>query len=724
MRLASPQQSSLPEAAPWPRDRTWAVGMLVTLSAVLLLAMVSVSLAPPGSRVAAWWPAAGLSVALVALTRPGRRWLALSGLTAASLLGNYLAGRPVEVALGFTAANVTEAAIVAWWISTGRRGPPRMSSIDDFWRLVVATVLGAATAGLLAGVTVAVLQDGSLLLTWRAVLASHAAAVLTIVPLALWPPSAAGRPHPAETALQTVALTVTLVLAFGPLQTLPVAFLPLPFLVWGAYRLGPRVAALQLLGAGVITSVLTTAGRGPFALLVEAWGAPPEMIGTILQANLLAYALVTLPLALTARAGQRALSEARRSGSTLSSVMAATTGTSIIGTDASGQVTFFNVGAERLLGRRAADVVGRVSPEVFHDPLEIRDRAEELGIAPGFGAVTHAVAHGEELDVRDWTYLRSDGSRVTVSLRVSPRFDDHRQLVGYLGVAEDVTERRRVEHSLRETLERERQVVERLAHLDQVKTDFVASVSHELRTPITSVVGYLEIILGGDAGPIPERQRRLLDRVDRNARRLLGLIEDLLTLSRIEAGTFELVPRPVDLTTVLENALEALEGHRAASGAELRVEVPGTPLVIDGDGDQLERVVINLVSNALKFTPSPGEVTLGLAAASEGAVLTVSDTGVGIPEVEQVHLFERFFRASTAADRATPGTGLGLSIVRTIVTAHGGDIVCDSAPGRGTTFTVHLPRQQTGAAQLPQQRGEAQRARATRPSSQTGPSDS
>ncbi|MFF5186194.1 ATP-binding protein [Streptomyces sp. NPDC000345] len=239
--------------------------------------------------------------------------------------------------------------------------------------------------------------------------------------------------------------------------------------------------------------------------------------------------------------------------------------------------------------------------------------------------------------------------------------------------------------------ERETRLVDKLRALDKAKSDFLSTVSHELRTPLTSIVGYIELLKDEETGPLTPAQRHMLDVVDRNANRLRALIEDLLTLSRIESGAFNSRKEPVDLVRLVTSAADAVRPAAEAASVTLETHCPSRPLVLQADSDQLDRVLMNLLSNAVKFTPKGGKVTVRADAWDGDAVLTVSDTGIGIPAEEQERLFQRFFRASNATDAAIPGTGLGLTIVRTIVANHGGEMEVDSAEGRGTTFTARLP---------------------------------
>ncbi len=238
--------------------------------------------------------------------------------------------------------------------------------------------------------------------------------------------------------------------------------------------------------------------------------------------------------------------------------------------------------------------------------------------------------------------------------------------------------------------EREQQLVARLQELDTAKTDFMSTVSHELRTPLTSIAGYLEMLRDEDAGAVTPAQDRMLDVIARNTVRLRALIEDLLILSRIEGGTFRTARKTVDLAELVDNALVAVAPSAAKASVGVHTDVRG-PLRLRADADQLDRVLMNLLSNAVKFTPADGTVTVTARCEQDEVLLTVADTGMGIPLAEQQALFARFFRASNAVHQAIPGTGLGLAIVRTIIDNHNGSIEVQSTEGAGTAVTVRLP---------------------------------
>ncbi|MFC8504197.1 sensor histidine kinase [Pedococcus sp. NPDC057267] len=309
---------------------------------------------------------------------------------------------------------------------------------------------------------------------------------------------------------------------------------------------------------------------------------------------------------------------------------------------------------------------------------------------------------------RDWTWLTSDGRRIVVDHTTSRIVDPSGQVTGFLTVAEDVTQRREADLATAQALAREREAVEELTALDRTKTDFLSAVSHELRTPLASVLGYTELLEDGGAGPLSPRQREVVSRIDRNGRRLLALIEDLLVNSRIEAGQLDLARVPCDLVPVVEGVWEAAVVQAQHRDLDLRLDLPEGPVVVEGDPAGLERVVANLLSNAVKFTPDGGRVELVLSVEAQVDVevpgsgsppeevaptarITVRDNGIGIPRGDHGQVFRRFYRSTAATDRAVPGAGLGLSIVKAVVDGLGGTVAVQSKEGDGSTFTVRLP---------------------------------
>ena len=230
----------------------------------------------------------------------------------------------------------------------------------------------------------------------------------------------------------------------------------------------------------------------------------------------------------------------------------------------------------------------------------------------------------------------------------------------------------------------------RLMELDRLKDEFVGMISHDLRTPLTSITGYVELLRDEETGPLNDEQRTFLEVVARNSDRLLHLVNDLLFVARLESGRLELEREELDLGEVAADTVENARPQAATKRLTLSFEGNGPALVL-GERARLARLLDNLVSNAIKFTPEEGRVSVRVSTVADSVLLEVSDSGIGIPEEERVHLFERFFRSSGAVARQIPGTGLGLYISKAIAEAHEGNIDAESNDGLGTTFRVQLP---------------------------------
>jgi signal transduction histidine kinase len=221
---------------------------------------------------------------------------------------------------------------------------------------------------------------------------------------------------------------------------------------------------------------------------------------------------------------------------------------------------------------------------------------------------------------------------------------------------------------------------------EQHKRDLISMVSHDIRTPLSSVIGFTALLLERDFPP--EEQRRYLEIVDQQARRLASLAGDFLDVQLLEGGGITLDRDPFDLVDAVREQTHLFFSHLDTHDVEL--DVPGSPVVVNGDRDRVAQVIDNLVSNAIKYSPDGGVVTVSLSLDGSSAVLAVTDPGIGIADGDRDRIFEKFFRAEEAA-AATGGTGLGLAVAREIVESHGGAISVRSKPGSGSTFTVTLP---------------------------------
>jgi len=287
----------------------------------------------------------------------------------------------------------------------------------------------------------------------------------------------------------------------------------------------------------------------------------------------------------------------------------------------------------------------------------------------------------------EWRIRRGDGELTDIEA-VSTDLLENPSVNGIVVTLRDITERKKLELGLK------RQVSE-LEELDRIRSDFVATVSHELRTPLTSIIGEVELLREGERGELTECQDHGVDVIGRNSDRLLTLINDLLTLSHIETSVLNLHRTPTAVASLVDSVLSQVEPAATAKSVAISMTChPGTGTVLV-DSEQLDRALLNLLTNAVKFTPAGGDVALEAWREDGDLVFRVSDNGLGIPEDEQDRLFTRFFRSSIATHLAIQGTGLGLVIVKRIVEEHGGSIAVVSAPDIGTTVTIRIPAEDT-----------------------------
>ncbi len=298
--------------------------------------------------------------------------------------------------------------------------------------------------------------------------------------------------------------------------------------------------------------------------------------------------------------------------------------------------------------------------------------------------VSAALESGEGFSIH-YRVLHPDGTVLNLHSIGRPVFDDQGRLIKFVGTSQDVTERIQLEDQLRDQYKQ-------LVKLDQLKSNFVNSVTHELRTPLTSIMGYAEFLEDEIGGPITAEQRVFLDQIQHGARRLEYLLNDLLDFARLEAGTFTLKLAPADLCARIVEVIASLKPQADASRLVVELFLPDPPLELDMDAQRIGQVLTNLLSNALKFSPVGGTITVSACRQGERVRCEIRDHGPGITEEDMPRLFQRFSQLEEGV-RMGKGTGLGLSISKALVEAHGGAIGVSSTPGVGSTFWFELPVQ-------------------------------
>ncbi len=366
-----------------------------------------------------------------------------------------------------------------------------------------------------------------------------------------------------------------------------------------------------------------------------------------------------------------------------------TSGEAIFGQTLDGVITSWNSSAEDLFGYCAKEAIGQSFSLILsadHPRQEILDQ----------------IAAGKTVKDHDTTRVRKDGSFIEASVTISPIPDRTGKIVGASTVAHDITELKRMTRELLsqhdELLQERNRLVESnmaLEEANRARGQFVATMSHELRTPLASIIGFSEMLLEDviPAGWSPEQQSNL-ESILHNSEHLLELINDVLDLSKIETGRIVLNANTVDVRELLSSVAEEIQSLALSRHLYLRTRVEEGIDCLETNALKIRQILLNLVSNALKFTEQGG-VTLSATRVSlqgqEAIAFVVQDTGIGIPSDIQAHIFEAFYQADMSFTRKVGGTGLGLAIVSQLTTLLGGTITVDSTPGQGSTFTVTLP---------------------------------
>ncbi|MBW4461853.1 MAG: PAS domain S-box protein [Nodosilinea sp. WJT8-NPBG4] len=348
--------------------------------------------------------------------------------------------------------------------------------------------------------------------------------------------------------------------------------------------------------------------------------------------------------------------------------------------DLNGIVTKWNAGAERLLQYSEAEIIGHKNRIIFTPEDRQQGRAEqELQIA-----LTQGRAENER-----W-HLRKDRSRFWGSGLVMPLQDEAGNVQGFVKIMQDKTTQRQAEAEREQLLQREQAARETAERANQIKDEFLAVLSHELRSPLNPILGWTQLLQKGKLDAT--RQREALATIERNAKLQIQLIEDLLDISRIMQGKLSLTVASVRLTSVITAAVETVRLAAEVKNIQILLDLTPGSVLVTGDAARLQQVVWNLLTNAVKFTPSGGQVTIELRQLDRLAQIRVTDTGKGINPQFLPHVFEYFRQADATTTRKFGGLGLGLAIAQQIMEMHGGTVWAESeGENRGAIFTVQLP---------------------------------
>jgi PAS domain S-box-containing protein len=353
----------------------------------------------------------------------------------------------------------------------------------------------------------------------------------------------------------------------------------------------------------------------------------------------------------------------------------------IITTDIKGNVTYVNKTFEQASGYSREEVVGKSGFKLGM----LTDETLKLLRKRIKGRLT-----GRTFGPFEIQFKRKDGEWIWVEVKIKT-LKEHGVPIGFQIVSSDITERKRMEREIQEKNEQLETQNEELERASRAKSEFLARMSHELRTPLNVIMGFSELMLDRVPGEINEEQRQCLDDILTSGQHLLGLINDVLDLSKVEAGKMELSLTNIALPGVIESLIREIMPILAQRKQSLDVELePGLPLVY-ADEAKLKQVFFNLVSNSAKFTPDGGELKIEALRKGDWCQVSVSDNGIGIKKEDQEQLFKPFYQVNNSIVGEKKGTGLGLALVKEIVEMHGGQIWVESEYGSGSRFIFTLP---------------------------------
>ena len=654
--------------------------LLVTALLILSIAagFYAATVSTPDSHVASWWPASGINVVVAVAVARRFRMLVLALITLTTLPVLLVAGRDVPVAIICAIAVALEAGIVTRF-AVRANDEPKLTRMNDVVRLFSGILIGTTVMAVLGAGSIAIFSGGDFLALAISIVISHASAIAVIAPIALVSRFVQKHGRRRYQVGHALLLSGAIAVAFLPGSIAPLTFLLFPFLAWAAFSFSMAFALLELLGAAVFVFVLTSVGGGPFSAL-----RPGILDGdALLQLYVLTLSITTLLVAAARNERQQLEEEKSATARLLHDGFEQSTNGFALVQEQNGSFRLMEVNsAAQVLLESSFTAAGDLSND---SPLE------------------RLFQRLFSSDASELSELWDDDEHpipATISVsRASNATFGEIVLVTIL----DLRPIRAVEAAVTLQLEREQAVVSKLKALNQRQDDFVSSVTHELRTPVTAVMGFSEEL---ESTGLSDEQAEYVTIIQRNSERLLSVIEDVLTFSKLDSGTSGDAPVGVDLALVLSTSLDDLRHSIREKNLVIVNELGTGPVLVSAVANDLTRVIINLVTNAVKFTPASGTIAFAAAVAEplrtafepfagvgdpRMITLTMTDSGPGISPDDLDKVFDRFYRSSRSTQHGVPGTGLGLSIVRDLVTSMGGTIVLDSDGTHGTTARLTLP---------------------------------
>jgi PAS domain S-box-containing protein len=682
------------------------IGMLAAL--YFAAAKLSLILAIPPGYATAVWPPSGLALAAVLLAGT-RAW---PGIWLGAALANVAVQSSALAAVFIATGNTLEAVIGATLIRHYIGVPRRFSCGEDVFKFVALVGIAcmvAATIGVLSIVATGAMTWGDFPAHWRTWWQGDVTGIIIVTPLMLlWtdhPPEAWPLSRKVEATVFALGIALAAyvvvgsdIVATGPGLSPLLLFLSFPFIVWAAFRFDQREVAAAIAALCAIAVAYTLVGRGPLApdsintllLLLLAYIGIAAVTGLVLSAvvderrratDALRQARDELERRVTERTqaleqANRALhqdiavrskleEEFRRSEEKFRLMVEAIRDYAIFMLDPDGKVATWNAGAESIKGYKAEEIIGQHFSRFYpREAIERKFPQYELEIA---------AKHGRFED-EGWR-LRKDGSAFWANVIITALYDADGGVRGFAKVTRDMTERKRVEAL--ELGERE-------------MNEFLAMLAHELRNPLAPIRNAVDLMRIKSADHSTQEWSR--DVIDRQLTQLTRLVDDLLDVGRITSGKIALHKEPVEINAAVLRAVESVQPLADARGHTLEVGLARDPLLVDGDLARLSQVVLNLLNNAIKYTPDGGRIEVEVARESDLAMVRVKDTGIGMGADFIPRVFDLFVQGERALDRAEGGLGIGLTLVKRLVMLHGGDIIARSeGRGRGSEFVVLLP---------------------------------
>jgi len=358
-------------------------------------------------------------------------------------------------------------------------------------------------------------------------------------------------------------------------------------------------------------------------------------------------------------ANRRLQEERAQISTTLESI-----GDAVLSMNQNGYIVYVNPRVEEITGFTKKDLIGKFFNHAFH---MVDERGMEVPIK--HRPIRNAFYHKKRVTSNRYFYLKKNGSKFPVSVTATPvlLYD---QIIGAVNVFRDIT---------------------REYEIDKMKTEFISLASHQLRTPLSAMKWFSEILLEGDAGQLTQEQKEMVENIYKSNERMIELVNTLLNISRIESGRIIIDPKPTDIRKLVDEVILELQPRLKGKRQNLAISVHHELPLVNIDPKLIRHVYMNLLTNAIKYSPDGGEITIIISKSGNEIISQITDTGYGIPEDQQERVFQKFFRARNVVKKETDGTGLGLYLTYAIVQSSGGKIWYQSKENAGTTFWFVLP---------------------------------